>query len=56
MLTALGQTIIGDVIPFERRGRAMGIVMTSFSVATVAGVPLGLFLAAHLGWHLPFWL
>jgi predicted MFS family arabinose efflux permease len=54
VLTALGQTIIGDVIPFERRGRAMGIVMTSFSVATVAGVPLGLFLAAHLGWHLPF--
>jgi predicted MFS family arabinose efflux permease len=32
----------------------MGIVMTSFSVSTVAGVPLGLFLAAHLGWHAPF--
>jgi predicted MFS family arabinose efflux permease len=32
----------------------MGIVMTSFSVATVAGVPLGLFLAAHLSWHAPF--
>jgi len=28
------QTIIGDVVPFERRGRATGIVMTSFSVAT----------------------
>ncbi|MDR7306305.1 MFS transporter [Rhodoferax saidenbachensis] len=54
VLSALGQTIIGDVIPFERRGRAMGIVMTSFSVSTVAGVPLGLFLAAHLGWHVPF--
>lgn len=54
VLSALSQTIIGDVIPFERRGRAMGIVMTSFSVSTVAGVPLGLFLAAHLGWHVPF--
>jgi predicted MFS family arabinose efflux permease len=32
----------------------MGIVMTSFSVATVAGVPLGLFLAARLSWHAPF--
>jgi predicted MFS family arabinose efflux permease len=32
----------------------MGIVMTSFSVATVAGVPIGLFLAAHLSWHAPF--
>lgn len=56
VLSALGQTIVGDVIPFERRGRAMGIVMTSFSVATVAGVPLGLFLAAHYGWHVPFFL
>ena len=54
VLSALSQTIVGDVIPFERRGRAMGIVMTSFSVATVAGVPLGLFLAARLSWHAPF--
>ena len=54
VLSALCQTIVGDVIPFERRGRAMGIVMTSFSVATVAGVPLGLFMATHMGWHAPF--
>lgn len=54
VLSALCQTIVGDVIPFERRGRAMGIIMTSFSVSTVAGVPLGLFLAAHLSWHAPF--
>lgn len=54
VLSALSQTIVGDVIPFERRGRAMGIVMTSFSVSTVVGVPLGLYTAAHLGWHAPF--
>ena len=54
VLAALSQTIVGDVIPFERRGRAMGIVMTSFSVSTVAGVPLGLWMAAHWGWQSPF--
>ncbi len=54
VLSALSQTIIADAIPFDRRGRAMGIVMTSFSVSTVAGVPLGLFLAAHFSWHAPF--
>jgi len=54
VLMALSQTIIADVIPFERRGRAMGIVMSSFSVATVAGVPGSLFLASHFGWHAPF--
>ncbi len=54
VLSALCQTIVADVVPFERRGRAMGIVMTSFSVSTVAGVPLGLILAEYGGWHLPF--
>ena len=54
VLGTLVQTIVGDVVPFERRGRAMAVVMTAFSVATVAGVPAGLFLAAHWNWHVPF--
>jgi len=54
VLMALSQTIVAEVIPFERRGRAMGVVMTSFSVATVAGVPLALFLVSHFNWHAPF--
>jgi len=54
VMSALSQTIVGDVIPFERRGRAMGIVMTSFSVSTVAGVPIGLFVASQWGWHSAF--
>ena len=54
VLSALSQTIVGDVVPMARRGRAMGIVMSSFSIATVAGVPLGLFLAAYFSWHMPF--
>ncbi|MFP5467478.1 MAG: MFS transporter [Gammaproteobacteria bacterium] len=54
VLSALSQTIVADVVPFERRGRAMGIVMSSFSFSTVAGVPMGLFLAAHLSWQAPF--
>ena len=54
VLSTMTQTIIGDVIPFARRGRATGIVMTSFSVATVAGVPAGLFFANLWGWHFAF--
>lgn len=54
VLSALAQTVVADVVPFERRGRAMSVVMTSFSVATVAGVPLGLFLASQFNWHAPF--
>jgi predicted MFS family arabinose efflux permease len=54
VLSALSQTIVADVVPFERRGRAMGIVMSAFSFSTFAGVPIGLFLAAHLSWQAPF--
>jgi predicted MFS family arabinose efflux permease len=46
--------MISDVIPMQRRGYAMGIVMTAFSVASIAGVPIGLFLSTHLGWQIPF--
>lgn len=54
VLGALVQTIVGDVIPFERRGQAMGVVMSAFSISTVAGVPLSLWLASRWGWHMPF--
>ena len=54
VLSALSQTIVADVVPFERRGRAMAVVMSSFSFSTVAGVPLGLMVANHLGWHATF--
>lgn len=51
---ALILAIIGDVVPEERRGAAMGLVMSSFSVASICGVPLGLFLATNINWHVPF--
>lgn len=54
VLGALVQTMVGDVIPFVRRARASGIISTAFSVSTVAGVPLSLWLANHLQWRAPF--
>lgn len=56
VLAAMVNTIVADVVPFERRGRAMGVVMSAFSASTVAGVPLGLYLAARFNWHFPFFL
>lgn len=53
--TSLSLSIIADVIPPARRGRAMGAVMGAFSVASVLGVPAGLELARLGGWRLPFW-
>ncbi|MBF5044639.1 MFS transporter [Aggregicoccus sp. 17bor-14] len=52
--TSLAYAIIADVIPVERRGRALGAVMGAFSVASVVGVPLALQAAQLGGWRLPF--
>lgn len=54
VLGAMVQTIVGDLIPFERRGRASGTIMSAFALSTVAGVPLSLYLANHFGWRFPF--
>ncbi len=54
--TATVLAIVGDLIPLERRGAAMGIVMTAFSAAAAFGVPFGLFLAQVFRWESPFFL
>lgn len=48
--------ITTDVFPLELRGRVMGIVQTSFAVSQVLGLPFGLYLSNHWGWHAPFLL
>ncbi len=54
VLGALIFSVVGDAITFEKRGRAMGIVMASFSMASVLGVPTGIYLATRISWHAPF--
>src|SRR5260221_7239503 len=48
--------IVGDLVPDSGQGSAGGAVLFAFSVAQVAGIPLGLYLADKLGWHVPFLL
>jgi predicted MFS family arabinose efflux permease len=52
--TSLAMSIVTDVIPAERRGKAVGAVMGAFSAASVLGVPAGLELARLAGWRAPF--
>ena len=54
IMGALVQTMIADAIPFSRRARASGVVSSAFSISTIAGVPLSLWLANHFGWRAPF--
>jgi predicted MFS family arabinose efflux permease len=52
--TAVALAIVSDVVPSERRGRALGAVMTAFSVASILGVPAGLRLGTLFDWRAPF--
>ena len=52
--TAVAYAIVTDLIPIGRRGRAMGMIMGAFSIASVLGVPAGLELARFGGWRTPF--
>ena len=49
-------SVVADTFSYETRGKAMGFLFSAFSFASVVGVPLGLFLAKHFGWHTPFFL
>jgi DHA1 family inner membrane transport protein len=49
-------SIIGDTFPYAKRATAMGALTAAFSVASVVGVPLGLYLATQFSWHAPFLL
>jgi DHA1 family inner membrane transport protein len=47
-------SIVADTFVYEKRGQAMGYLMSAFSVASVVGIPFGLFLANKFSWHAPF--
>ncbi|MET0191265.1 MAG: MFS transporter [Pseudonocardia sediminis] len=46
----------GALVPEARRGRALAMVYGGFTVATLAGGPLGLVAAQAIGWRGVFWL
>ncbi|MES2329536.1 MAG: MFS transporter [Bacteroidota bacterium] len=48
--------IITDLFKMEVRGRVMGFVQMAFAGAQILGLPIGLVLATHFGWHAPFWM
>ena len=51
-------SIIADLFAYERRGAAMGAVMSAFAVASTVGVPFSLYLTNlfKFDWHVPFLL
>ncbi len=58
IIGAMAFAIVADLFSYERRGRAMGIVMGGFAIASIVGVPLSLKMTNWFShdWHIPFLL
>lgn len=52
----IAMAMIIDVVPAQRRGKAIGKVMSSFSLASIIGIPIGLELSHRGGWEMPFYV
>jgi len=46
--------LVGDYFPYERRGRVMGIILSSYFAALILGIPAGAWLAEEWNWRIPF--
>lgn len=56
VLASISLAIVADLFPYNVRGRVMGVIMTAFSASQIVGLPSGIFMATHFGWHSPFML
>ncbi|WP_438487738.1 MFS transporter [Streptomyces sp. S186] len=54
--SALSTAAAAALVPEEKRGRALALVMGGMSAGTVLGVPVGVLLAEHTGWRATLWL
>ncbi|PPS91392.1 Cmx/CmrA family chloramphenicol efflux MFS transporter [Streptomyces sp. MH60] len=52
---AVALTAAAALVPPDRKGRALAVLLSGTTVATVAGVPGGSVLGALLGWRATFW-
>jgi predicted MFS family arabinose efflux permease len=51
---SIGFAIITDLFLPTMRGRVLGVIQTAFAASQVLGIPAGVYLSNHFGWHTPF--
>lgn len=56
LFTPTAVVIAADLVPLDRRGRAVSMVLGGLTLATVIGVPLGVLLEESVGYQGLFWM
>ncbi|EME99952.1 MFS transporter [Streptomyces mobaraensis NBRC 13819 = DSM 40847] len=52
---AVALTTAAGLVPRDRKGRALAVLLSGTTLATIAGVPAGALLGTLLGWRAAFW-
>jgi MFS transporter, DHA1 family, chloramphenicol resistance protein len=52
---AVALSAAATLVPTDQKGRALAVLLSGTTVATIAGVPGGAVLGTLLGWRAPFW-
>ena len=56
ILSGAAVSYVGDYFPYNRRGWALGWVMSGSAFGQIFGIPMGVVLAGHFGFRAPFYL
>ncbi|MBY8911796.1 MFS transporter [Bacillus sp. YC2] len=48
--------VVGDRVPYAYRGKVMGLIVSSWSLALIFGVPFGSFIGGVMNWRWTFWI
>ncbi len=51
----IGSIVAAELVPPAKRGRAIAIMFSGLTLASVLGVPAGTALGQHAGWRAAFW-
>jgi predicted MFS family arabinose efflux permease len=54
LFTPQAAATVGLIVPAEKRSQAIAFIFLGWSMASVAGIPLGSILAAQIGWRATF--
>lgn len=54
VIGSISLAIVTDLFEINQRGRVMGTVQMAFAASQVLGIPVGIFIANHFGWHSTF--
>ena len=50
------QAFIGEFVPFEQRGKVIGITELAWAGSTLMGIPIAGIIIERFSWQTPFWI